>query len=265
MPRDQVTVLERPEVAPEARPGTTGGGAVVKRHALPADGRPVTVGRGAVDIDLDNPGSPAATRSSSASGRGTSSAISAATAPSSTASASPARRYPRRGGAGRAVQAGLRRASLSQYDQRGALRIDARRLSQRVRGGRYILRDVSLSIAPREFVALVGGSGAGKSTLMKALAGYAAASHGQVLVNGEDFYAHLDVYRALLGYVPQDDTLHRELPVDGALAYTARLRLPADTGGGEIDARIARVLEDVDMAATGTSASTSSPAGSASG
>ena len=46
MPRDQVTVLERPEVAREARPGATGGGAVVKRHALPADGRPVTVGRG---------------------------------------------------------------------------------------------------------------------------------------------------------------------------------------------------------------------------
>src|SRR5262249_35767423 len=53
--------------------------------------------------------------------------------------------------------------SLSQYDHRGALRLDGRRLSQRVGGGRLILRDVSISIAPREFVALVGGSGAGKS------------------------------------------------------------------------------------------------------
>src|SRR5262249_44795727 len=106
---------------------------------------------------------------------------------------------------------------LSRYDERGALRMDARRLAQRVRGGRFILRDVSVSIYPREFVALVGGSGAGKSTLMKALAGYAPASHGQVLVNGDDFYDHLDAYRALLGYVPQDDTLHRELPVARAL------------------------------------------------
>ena len=137
--------------------------------------------------------------------------------------------------------------ALALYDERGALRIDVRRLSQEVRGGRFILRDVSVSIAPREFVALVGGSGAGKSTLMKALAGYAAASHGFVQVNGEDFYAQMDAYRALLGYVPQDDTLHRELPVSRALGYAARLRLPGDTAHREIAARIARVLADVDM------------------
>ena len=62
--------------------------------------------------------------------------------------------------------------SLDQYDQRGALRIDARNLTREVRRGgktRLILNDVSLSIAPREFVALVGGSGTGKSTLMNAL------------------------------------------------------------------------------------------------
>lgn len=136
---------------------------------------------------------------------------------------------------------------LSQYDQRGALRIDAVGLSQEVSGGKLILRDVSLSIAPREFVALVGGSGTGKSTLMKALAGYAPASSGEVLINGDDFYTHLDAYRTLLGYVPQDDTLHRDLPVRRALRYAARLRLPADTSGAEIAQRIARVLEDVDM------------------
>jgi ABC transport system ATP-binding/permease protein len=139
--------------------------------------------------------------------------------------------------------------SLLQYDHRGALRLDGRRLSQRVGGGRLILRDVSISIAPREFVALVGGSGAGKSTLMKALAGYAPATNGQVLVNGDDFYEQLDAYRALLGYVPQDDTLHRELPAARALAYAARLRLPADTSRAEIDERVARVLESVDMTA----------------
>jgi pSer/pThr/pTyr-binding forkhead associated (FHA) protein len=56
--------------------------------------------------------------------------------------------------------------NLQQYDQRGALRIDVRNLTLDVGGGRKILNDISLSIAPREFIALVGGSGAGKSTLM---------------------------------------------------------------------------------------------------
>ncbi len=141
--------------------------------------------------------------------------------------------------------------SLDQYDQQGALRIDARGLSRTVaRGGqqRMILNDVSLSIAPREFVALVGGSGTGKSTLMKALCGYVPATSGQVLVNGDDFYRNFDAYRTVLGYVPQDDILHRTLPVGRALGYAARLRLPTDTAESEINSRITRVLDDVEMA-----------------
>src|SRR6266542_3167261 len=141
--------------------------------------------------------------------------------------------------------------SLDQYDQRGALRIDARNLSRTVRRDgktRMILKDVSLSIEPREFVALVGGSGTGKSTLMNALSGYAQATGGHVLVNGDDYYRNFDAYRTVLGYVPQDDIIHRTLPVDRALGYAAELRLPADTAPAEITQRIARVLEDVEMA-----------------
>ncbi|WP_322496187.1 FHA domain-containing protein [Chloroflexus sp.] len=141
--------------------------------------------------------------------------------------------------------------SLDRYDQQGALRIDARNLSRVVtRNGvqRVILNDVSLSIAPREFVAIVGGSGTGKSTLMKALFGYAPAEQGQVLVNGDDFYRNFAAYQAVLGYVPQDDILHRVLPVQRALEYAARLRLPADTADSEVKARIERVLDDVEMA-----------------
>jgi ABC transport system ATP-binding/permease protein len=141
--------------------------------------------------------------------------------------------------------------SLDQYDQRGALRIDARNLSRVVtRAGktRLILKDISLSIAPREFVALVGGSGTGKSTLLNALSGYAQASGGRVFVNGDDYYRNFDAYRAVLGYVPQDDIIHRTLPVDRALGYAARLRLPDDTAQSEIAQRIGRVLEDVEMA-----------------
>ncbi len=141
--------------------------------------------------------------------------------------------------------------SLDQYDQRGALRIDARNLWREVaRGGktRMILKDVSLSIAPREFVALVGGSGTGKSTLLNALSGFAQATHGSVLVNGDDYYRNFDAYRSVLGYVPQDDILHRGLPVERALGYAAELRLPADTAPAEITQRISRVLDDVEMA-----------------
>jgi ABC-type multidrug transport system ATPase subunit len=143
-------------------------------------------------------------------------------------------------------------ASLDQYDQRGGMRIDVRNMTLTVKNKRDgkpldLLKDVSLCIEPREFVAFVGGSGAGKSTLMKAISGYQRSTNGQVLVNGDDYYRNFDAYRTMLGYVPQDDILHRTLPVDKALDYAASLRLPSDTEQGEVTRRIDRALDDVEM------------------
>jgi len=130
-------------------------------------------------------------------------------------------------------------------------RIDALNLARRVDapngGARFILKGVSLSILPREFVAIVGGSGAGKTTLLDALSGFRRAE-GRVLLNGDDLYRHYALYRTLLGYVPQDDIIHLDLPVDRALRYVAQLRLPSDTSHEEIEQRVWRVLAEVEMA-----------------
>nr|MBA3471591.1 ATP-binding cassette domain-containing protein [Herpetosiphonaceae bacterium] len=79
--------------------------------------------------------------------------------------------------------------------------------------------------------------------------GYNRANKGMVLVNGDDYYANFDAYRAVLGYVPQDDILHSTISVEQALRFTAKLRLPADTAASEVEGRIARVLDDVEMSA----------------
>jgi ABC-type multidrug transport system ATPase subunit len=138
--------------------------------------------------------------------------------------------------------------SLDSFDQRGAIRIDATELERRV-GDRVLLAPTTISIEPCEFVAIVGGSGAGKSTLMTALCGFARATAGRVTINGDDLYAGYDAYRSVIGYVPQDDILHATLTVERALHHAARLRLPSDTSPGEIDVRIATVLDQVDMTA----------------
>lgn len=51
-------------------------------------------------------------------------------------------------------------------------------------GGRTVLRDVNLRIAPGEFVLLRGPSGGGKSTLLRLLNGLEAPSSGEVLFRG---------------------------------------------------------------------------------
>jgi ABC-type multidrug transport system ATPase subunit len=110
-----------------------------------------------------------------------------------------------------------------------------------------LLAPTTLSIEPCEFVAIVGASGAGKSTLMTALCGFARATAGRIAVNGDDLYAGYDAYRTVIGFVPQDDILHRALPVRRALHHAARLRLPADTSPAELAARVDAVLAAVDM------------------
>ena len=125
-------------------------------------------------------------------------------------------------------------------------RFDALDLGVEVADGRMILEEVTLCVEAGEFVALVGGSGAGKSTLMKALNGYNRATHGRMLIDGRDLYPVLDTYRTEMGFVPQDDIIHRELPVRRALWYAARLRLP-DATPVEIEARIDDALAMVEM------------------
>ena len=136
---------------------------------------------------------------------------------------------------------------LERMDTHGGIRLDAIRLNKVLPGGRNLLQDISFSIYPREFVALVGTSGAGKSTLLDALNGFRPATHGQVLVNGTNLYSQFDAYRTELGYVPQDDIMHRELTVYEALDYAAKLRMPSDTSAAERSARINEVLRELGL------------------
>jgi sulfonate transport system ATP-binding protein len=51
-------------------------------------------------------------------------------------------------------------------------------------GGLEALRDISLTIAPGEFISIVGGSGCGKSTLLRLIAGLEQPSSGSVALDG---------------------------------------------------------------------------------
>src|ERR1700760_1260971 len=47
------------------------------------------------------------------------------------------------------------------------------------------LRNANLTIAPGEFVCLIGASGCGKSTLLRMIAGFETVTSGQIIVRGQ--------------------------------------------------------------------------------
>ena len=65
-------------------------------------------------------------------------------------------------------------------------------------GDSTVFEQVSLSVAPGEFVAIVGDSGVGKSTLLNCMAGLDHWDAGQVRLQGQDLSALNDAQRALL-------------------------------------------------------------------
>ena len=79
---------------------------------------------------------------------------------------------------------------------------------------------------------------------MKALLGIAPISSGNVYLNGDHLRQNWPVYRSQVGYVPQDDIIHRDLTVEEVLRCACQLRLPPDTNIGEV---IGNTLEQIKL------------------
>jgi putative ABC transport system ATP-binding protein len=111
-----------------------------------------------------------------------------------------------------------------------------------------IVRDVSLSIAARESVAIVGPSGAGKSTLLAILAGLDLPTSGRVWLAGTDLTTLDEDGRALLraqrvGFVFQSFHL---IP---SLTAIENVMLPLELAGrGDARALAAQMLDRVGLA-----------------
>jgi ABC-type multidrug transport system ATPase subunit len=137
----------------------------------------------------------------------------------------------------------LRGSDLQILDKGNKIRLDACNLVI-VSNGKRRLDDISCAIEPGQLVGLVGGSGAGKSTLMRSLLGTEKLTEGVVYLNGEDLRNNFNIYRTQIGYVPQDDIIHRQLTVAQVLTYAAKLRLPPDI---DVNKVVEKTLSDVEM------------------
>ena len=109
------------------------------------------------------------------------------------------------------------------------------------RGRAQALAPTSLTLAPREFTAIIGPSGCGKSTLLNAAAGFLAPSRGEIRVDGR----RVTGPDPEIGVIFQQYALFPWLTALGNVKFALR-RLPLPRA--ERDARARAALDEVGLA-----------------
>ncbi len=114
------------------------------------------------------------------------------------------------------------------------------------RGGREVLRGVSLEVGPGEIFGLLGPNGAGKSTLFAILAGLLRPEAGRFFLDGRPIAAGARELRACAGIVFQEPGLDGKLTAVENLRLAAALHRVPRTTARE---RIARLLAGAGLVA----------------
>lgn len=127
---------------------------------------------------------------------------------------------------------------MSVENQGVALRVTGAALAY---GDTELVRDVNLSAAPGELLALLGPSGSGKTSLLRAIAGFLPLAAGEIRFDGERVN-ELPVEERQLGMVFQEHRLFPALTVYRNLEVCLTGTVTARVTAAEAAARIAELL-----------------------
>ncbi|KAJ3268377.1 hypothetical protein HK104_005388, partial [Borealophlyctis nickersoniae] len=108
-----------------------------------------------------------------------------------------------------------------------------------------VLQGVTGEIRAGRLTAIMGPSGAGKTTFMNVLMGKVNRTKGRLFINNAE--AEIHTYKKIIGYVPQEDIVLRELTVRENVLHSARVRLPAAWSNAEVEAYTDAILDALNL------------------
>ena len=112
--------------------------------------------------------------------------------------------------------------------------------------GKKALHKMDISVPSRSLLAIMGPSGCGKSTLLKSLNGESPPTKGRVLIFNQDLINNYEYLKTQIGYVPQDDIVHKQLTVEQSLFFAAKLRI-ANISKADIKVKIDQILSELNI------------------
>ena len=124
--------------------------------------------------------------------------------------------------------------SLDAFSGAPGVLLELRAVAKRF-GVHDVLKNISLNVAPGEFLTLLGESGSGKTTLLRLIAGFEQPSAGEIWMGGERLDT-LPPYKRRVNTVFQHYALFPHLSVRENVAYGLRVKnTPAQEIGGRVE------------------------------
>ena len=114
-------------------------------------------------------------------------------------------------------------------------------------GETLVIKNLHLDIERGEFLTMLGPSGSGKTTCLMMLAGFETATYGEIFLDGRPIN-NVAPHRRDIGMVFQNYALFPHMTVHENLAFPLEVR---KLGKAEVEERVARVLDMVELAGFG--------------
>ena len=93
----------------------------------------------------------------------------------------------------------------------------------KIRGNRFVIRDINLNIEWGHALSILGPNGSGKTTLIKLLASLISPTDGKIFIAGMDTFNNEDRIHRITGFVSHEPSLYNSLTVEENLIFQEKL------------------------------------------